>query len=90
VDVWIAGTDTLRAVRVPERAVVWYGGRPWVYVEIQTGRFARRDVGQSRPQGPDRLVEAGLDPGMPLVVVGAQLLLSEEMRSNIPDEEDVD
>ncbi|QID16154.1 metal transporter [Nitrogeniibacter mangrovi] len=67
-------------VTVPKDAVVWYGGQRWVYVSPAPERFVRRPL----PVAEDtdvRVVPTGaLHPGDRVVVRGAQLLLSEELR----------
>jgi len=68
-------------VVVPERAVVWYGNRSWVYVRTDATRFARIAVHLgARTQG-GWFVESGLSPHDQLVVTGAELLLSQELLS---------
>lgn len=61
-----------RSVRVPDSAVVWLDGKPWVYVEESGGRFVRREFGAH-----------GVAPSERVVVSGAQMLLSQELRSQI-------
>jgi hypothetical protein len=72
-----------RGVIVPRSAVVRYEGRAWVYQETRPDRFTRRrlDVAESTRDG--YLVTAILRPGMRVVVTGAQMLLSEELQSQI-------
>ncbi|MFM0327743.1 efflux RND transporter periplasmic adaptor subunit [Caballeronia glebae] len=65
---------------VPDKAVVWYGGQPWAYVQTAPDRFTRRVV----PAGDERdsgfLVSTGFHAGDRVVTQGAQLLLSEEQK----------
>lgn len=91
VDVWLPdpGKET-RAVVVPETAVVWTGGRPWVYAQIGEERFVRRPLLRYERLGGDWFVSEGLDPGVAVAVRGGQVLLSEELRWNIPQEDEVD
>lgn len=65
-----------RSARVPESAVVWLDGKPWVYVQESGGRFARRELGAQ-----------AVAPNERIVVTGAQMLLSQEFRSQIHMEE---
>lgn len=58
--------------RVPDSAVVWLDGKPWIYVEESGGRFVRRELDAQ-----------GVTPGERVVVSGAQMLLSQELRSQI-------
>lgn len=65
-----------RSVQAPESAVVWLDGKPWVYVEEASGRFVRRPFGAQ-----------AIAPNERVVVTGAQMLLSQEFRSQIHMEE---
>lgn len=58
--------------RVSDSAVVWLDGKPWIYVEESGGRFVRRELDAQ-----------GVTPGERVVVSGAQMLLSQELRSQI-------
>ena len=70
---------------VPPEAVVAAGGRTWVYAQVAPDQFARREVatdGSSAvASGGQRAV--GVAPGTPIVVRGAQALLSEEFRAAV-------
>ncbi|MGE0387450.1 MAG: hypothetical protein AB7Q97_22200 [Gammaproteobacteria bacterium] len=88
---WLPAARGVRSgVRVPERAVLWHAGRPWVYRALDRDRFVRAAIGQHTPVGVDWFVTDGLQAGDRIVVTGAQVLMSEEQRANIPDEEPVD
>jgi multidrug efflux system membrane fusion protein len=65
---------------IPETAVVWYGGQPWVYVRTASDRFTRRSVPASSPNDQGFVVTDGFHAGDDVVVHGAQLLLSQELR----------
>jgi multidrug efflux system membrane fusion protein len=69
-----------QGVLIPAKAIIWYGGQPWAYVQVQPDRFARRPVSQQAPLEGGFFVIDGFKPGERVVVSGAQLLLSEEMR----------
>lgn len=69
--------------RVQASAVVWWQGRAWIYVEIAPGRYTRRRVPTETPASDGGYVVNTLPPGARVVVQGAQLLLSEELRSQI-------
>lgn len=72
--------QTTQGALVPAGAIVWYGGQPWAYVQISTDRFGRYSVAQQAPMQGGFFVTEGLKPGQRVVVSGAQLLLSEELR----------
>ena len=77
------GPSTTRGVVIPESAVLWFGGQPWVYVQQGKDRFVRRPVADQLPYDGGFFVAAGFTPGERVVTRGAQLLLSEEQRPPI-------
>ncbi len=66
---------------VPRSAVVRHGGLAWIYVKKDGETFARREVALDRGHADGWLVAE--DIGMPVVVAGAQSLLSEELKGGI-------
>jgi multidrug efflux pump subunit AcrA (membrane-fusion protein) len=78
---------------VPASAVVWWAGRAWVYRRTGDDTFSRREIPVDMPAEQDGgfVVPASLlaDEG-DVVIVGAQMLLSEEFRSQIQVEGDDD
>ena len=83
-----AGGGTDAGVVVPERAVVWFAGRSWVYVrdEKETDIFERTPVSTARLVPGGWHNASGFEPGQEVVVTGAQLLLSEELEYQIRNE----
>lgn len=85
------GGDRLDGVVVPASAVVWYAGKAWAYVRKDAETFARYEVstaqeldgGWFNAAGDDG---AGLRAGDQVAVSGAQLLLSEELKYQIRNE----
>lgn len=71
------------AVLVPYSAVVRFGGKTWVYCQLADEKFSRREIAADRSNDTGLLVKQGLKAGERLVVRGAQLLLSEEQKSQI-------
>ena len=70
-------------VLVPQSALIWWQGKSWIYVQRSPGHFARVEVLSDQPVTNGFVVRNGLNPNDPVVVTGAQLLLSEEFRSQI-------
>lgn len=75
-------------LRIPAAAIVWHSGSPWIYVRHEQALFSRRKIIEYTDLGdvwfsrqPDTLVNQA-------VIQGAQTLLSEEYRWQIPDEDD--
>lgn len=101
---YIANADTLRAgmrvnierqdtsqsaqgVLVPHQAVVWHANQAWVYQKLSADKFVRK------PIKTDIEIEHGwfsqsFKVGDVVVTSGAQLLLSEEFKSQITNEND--
>lgn len=73
----------VQGVICPSSAVVWWQGKEWVYVQRDAGHFVRQEISLESPIEGGWFVVKGLSPGERLVVGGAQMLLSEEFRSQI-------
>ena len=86
VTAYLATGPQVQGVVIPSSAVVWLKGTAWVYVQKHTDRFVRQQVPVDDPVEGGFFVEKGLSPKERIVVKGAQLLLSEEFRSQIREE----
>jgi len=73
----------LRGVIVPRSAIVRFAGRTWAYAELGGDRFSRREVTPDRPTAEGWFVATGWSPGDRVVTLGAEALLSEELKSEI-------
>lgn len=71
---------------VPSEAIVWYGGKAWVYHKQSGDRFVRRQVSTEREVGDGWFNAGTFKAGDELVTSGAQLLLSEEFKYQITNE----
>ncbi|HEX5385412.1 MAG TPA: HlyD family efflux transporter periplasmic adaptor subunit [Gemmatimonadales bacterium] len=76
------GGSARRGVLVPDRALVQWEGLVWAYVEREPGRFSRVRVPTDRPVAGGMLATT-LEPGTPVVIEGAEQLLSEEFRARV-------
>lgn len=73
--------ELVQGVVVPRDAVVRVEGAGWVYVQNEGAKsFTRKKVPLDRPEDNGWFVAEGLSPGDSIVAVGAQTLLSEEMK----------
>ncbi len=72
---------------VPRSAVIWQAGKSWVYVQTDKEKFARREVELQDPASGGWFT-LSLKPGDKVVTRGAQMLLSEEFKSQIRVEDD--
>ena len=72
-----------QGVVVPQSAVVWWQGKAWIYLQKDGDRFARREIPTDQPIENGFVVRSGLAGNDRVMVDGAQLMLSEEFRSQI-------
>jgi len=70
-------------VVIPRAAVVRLGGAAWAYVQVGEDGFTRRTVVLDRPTAEGWFSVSGFGIGDRIVVAGAQILLSEELKSEI-------
>lgn len=75
-----ASNRSVSALVIPEAAVIWYGGQPWTYVRTGPDRFTRRYVPDASSSDQGFVVTDGFHAGDEVVMQGAQLLLSQELR----------
>ena len=86
---WVPSTNqTIHGVEIPLSAIIWRTGKPWVYVKTGNDRFTRRLVENFIDLDQIWFVHGDLNPGEQIVISGGQMLLSEEYRWQIPDEDD--
>ena len=77
------GNSKIQAVLVPQSALVWWQGKAWIYAQKDDEHFVRREVPTDQPVENGFVVHSGLMPNATIVIGGAQMLLSEEFRSQI-------
>lgn len=79
---------TANGIVVPVSSVIWYAGLPWVYLKQDADHFVRRQITteQETSEGWFNPASANLKVGDAVVTRGAQLLLSEEFKSQITNE----
>jgi len=68
-------------VIVPRAALLRHEGGAYVYVQIGDENFQRREIELDRPVEKGWFVMEGVKAGEKIVVIGAQQLLSEELKS---------
>ena len=93
-DVDAGSNKANNGVVIPNQALVWYGGKPWVYFKLAKNKQGE-DQFVRKPIDAEIEVATGADSGWfnrginaqsEVVVSGAQLLLSEEFKSQIKNE----
>ncbi|HZR16529.1 MAG TPA: hypothetical protein VFE51_04320 [Verrucomicrobiae bacterium] len=67
-------------ILLPRSAIVRFGGSTWVYLQISDDVFQRQSVVLDTPMEEGWFVGTGLKPHDKVVTVGAQQLLSEELK----------
>ena len=82
--------DSLTGVIIPASAVIRHLGQMYVYLQTGEEQFNRRKISRTLNAKDGYFVENEIEPGEKLVTQGAQMLLSEEFRGQIPDEDDDD
>jgi hypothetical protein len=75
-------------VVLPATAVVRAAGQTFAYVQTSETRFTRKAVTLGAPTGSGYLISAGFSPADRVVVQGAQLLLSEELKAQLQSDDD--
>lgn len=86
---WIPEQSENRSgVIIPKSALVWYMDQAFVYIKTADEQFSRRTIAHYSATADGYFVGSGITAGEELVVTGGQMLLSEELRGQIPDEDD--
>jgi hypothetical protein len=86
---WIPEQGENRSgVVIPKSALIWYMDQAFVYIKTDAEHFSRRTIDQYSAMADGYFVGSGINAGEQLVAVGGQMLLSEELKGQIPDEDD--
>lgn len=67
---------------IPESALVWWQGKAWGYIQHAPDQFVRRELADAIPVAEGWFVP-GFEAAQGIVVRGASVLLSEELRAQI-------
>jgi hypothetical protein len=87
VTAWIPEQNSqLSGVIIPKSALLWSMDQAFVYIKTDD-TFSRRPIHHYSMSGDGYFVSEELKPDEELVIIGGQMLLSEEMRGQIPDED---
>ncbi len=78
-----ASATAEQGVMVPRSAVVRYAAKEWVYEELGADRFVRREIVPAESTDDGYLMTGNFRGGIRIVVTGAQMLLSQELKSQI-------
>jgi biotin carboxyl carrier protein len=74
--------------QVPRGAVVVQAGKMYIYISTKPGEFRKLEVDVAAAGEGTLFVAAPIPPGAGIVTAGAQSLLSEELKSTIPGEDE--
>lgn len=89
---YLDSANTASGVIVPHNAVIWYGGKAWVYHRYDMEKFVREPIHTDMESSNGWFIPeenaSGLKSGDAIVTNGAQLLLSEELKYQITNEND--
>lgn len=81
---WVPTGKSSEGVAIPDSAVVWSQGMPWVYVQTDPGNFVRKSISTAKSFGSKWYDQKNITVSDRVVVSGAQFLLSQEMLSKMP------
>jgi len=85
----LAENNHVSGILIPTSAVVWYSGRAWVYKKMDDSHFSRQPVNTDTERDDGWFNPAGsndISTKDEIVINGAQLLLSEEFKYQIKNE----
>lgn len=77
--------NELQGTIIPNTAVVWHSGLPWIYIQNKANTFIRTPI-KTDIELNNGWFSTSLPVGTKVVTQGAQLLLSEEFKSLIKNE----
>ena len=75
-----------RLIAVPEEAVQMDGAKRYVFIQVSSGKFQRRDIEVGRTLGKRLEVTAGLQAGEAVAAKGSFILKSELKKGELVDE----
>ena len=78
--------SSIAGVIVPQTAVVWYANQAWIYRKLAADKFIRQPIGTEIELGDGWFNATGVKVGDEIITRGAQLLLSEEFKFQIKNE----
>ena len=78
----------MTGVIIPKSALIWYMDQAFVYLKTAEDTFSRRTLEHYSASADGYFIPDAIKPGEQIVTKGAQMLLSEELRGQIPSEDD--
>ena len=87
ISAWIPEQQSLPGVIIPKSALIWFMDQASVYIKTGSDTFSRRSVNDYSAYADGYFISDTVKPGEQIVTTGVQMLLSEELREQIPDED---
>ncbi len=88
-DAWVPQSNTvLKGIFIPDHAIVWNEGQAWIYIQVGENQYQRLKLASPLPAAGGVFVQQGVQAGDKLVIQGAQMLLSQEFKWQISDEDE--
>ena len=81
-----AEDSQVKKFHIPKSAIIWNEGKPWIYVESSNNSFLRHPIFKFEEVNDGWVVQFENIPPWAIVTKGAQLLLSEEYKHLITNE----
>lgn len=88
--IYVPSGRTYEGVFVEDTAIVRWQGQSWVYLRLDPKTFKRHPISTDQPVSDDDYVVRDIPPGSEIVLRGAQVLLSEEAKSELRGNADND
>jgi hypothetical protein len=89
VSAWLPGqSQQQEGIIIPKSAVCWSMDQAYVYQKNTDNTFTRRPISPYNSSQNGYFVNHSFKPGDLIVTTGAQMLLSQEMRGSIADDDD--
>lgn len=85
VSAWLPEQPALNGVIIPKSAVCWAMDQAFIYLKIDNVKFSRMAINHYSTTSDGYFMSHTLQTGQEIVVKGAQMLLSEELRGQIPE-----
>ena len=78
----------MAGVIIPKSALIWYMDQAFVFLKTTEETFSRRTLDHYLASADGNFIADAIKPGEQVVTKGAQMLLSEDLRGQIPKEDD--
>ena len=78
----------MTGVIIPKSALIWYMDQAFVYLKTAEESFSRCTIDHYSASADGYFIPDAIKPGEQVVTKGAQMLLSEELRGQIPSKDD--